>query len=45
MFFFSTPLTVDLGTARGLPVDRDRLVRHHWSSRTSKWLKRRLTHS
>jgi len=23
---------VDLGTAGGLPVDRDRLVGHHWAS-------------
>ena len=29
MLFFPTPFAVDLGTARGLPVDRNRLVGHH----------------
>jgi len=29
-------LAVDLGTVFGLPVDRDRLVGHHWSSTIRK---------
>ena len=32
VWFFPIALAVDLGSVRGLPVDRDRLVVHHWST-------------